>query len=141
MAETDFLSFLVDETLKLQKAGEVSLSSLERKLKDYDLPFLKGEFLPQTQVLRFIAPFGLIDVPINWSHFAIDSSTSNSDVVLSSDNDPDHLLMVLQARWKSDLKKILITHADGFCYFVGLREGDENHLHDILNPQEWLKAS
>jgi hypothetical protein len=141
MAESNFLSFLVDETLKLQQAGEVSLSSLERKLKDYELPFLKGEFLPQIQMLRFIAPFGLLDVPINWSHFAIDVSATSSDIVLSSDNDSDFLLSVLQARWKSDLKKILITHADGFCYFVGLREGDENHLHDILNPQEWLKAS
>jgi len=141
MAETDFLSFLVDETLKLQQSGEVALSSLELKLKDYELPFLKGEFLPQTQVLRFIAPFGLIDLPINWSVFAVDSATTSTDIVLSSTNDPDHLFEVLKARWKPQLSQLLITHADGFCYFVGLREGDENHLHDILNPQEWLKTA
>lgn len=140
MAETDFLSFLVDETLKLQKTGEVVLSSLELKLKDYDLPFLKGEFLPQIQALRFITPFGLLDLPINWSIFAMDSSSSG-DAVLSTENDPDHLLEVLKVNWRPELSKLLITHADGFCYFVGLKEGDENHLHDILNPQEWLKAA
>ena len=141
MAETDFLSFLVDETLRLQQNGEVALSSLELKLTDYELPFLKGEFLPQTQVLRFISPFGLIDLPINWSVFAVDGATSCSDVVLSGENDPDHLFEVLKARWKPHISKLLITHADGFCYLVGLREGDENHLHDILNPQEWLKTA
>jgi hypothetical protein len=31
-------------------------------------------------------------------------------------------------------------HADGFCYIVGLKSGDETHLHDLLNPQEWLKT-
>jgi hypothetical protein len=71
MSSKDFVSFLVDETLKLQKSGEVELSSLELKLTDYGLDFLKGEFIPQTQILRFKTPFGNLDVPINWSIFSI----------------------------------------------------------------------
>ena len=64
MAETDFLSFLVDETLKLQKSGESTLSSLEQKITDYKLSFLKGEFIPQSQVLRFKTKFGDLDIPL-----------------------------------------------------------------------------
>lgn len=139
MAETDFLSFLVDETLKLQKSGEVELSSLELKLSDYKLNFLKGEFIPQSQMLRFITSFGKLDIPVNWSIFAIDSGDC-ADVVLSKENDQDYLFEVLKASWNPEISKILITHADGFCYLVGLRPVEEAHLHDLLNPQIWLKA-
>ncbi len=139
MAEIDFLSFLVDETLKLQKSGEVELSSLELKLTDYKINFLKGEFIPQSQILRFIASFGKIDIPVNWSVFAIDSAEC-VDVVLSIENDPDHLFEVLRSSWNSEISKILITHADGYCYIVALKPVEESHLHDLLNPQKWLKA-
>lgn len=140
MAETDFLSFLVDETLKLQKSGEVELSSLELKLNDYKLTFLKGEFIPQSQMLRFNSSFGLIDIPINWSIFSLDA-TETTDQVISQDNDHDHLLEVMRAAWNKSFSKLLVTHADGFCYIVGLKMGEEFYIHDILNPQELLKAA
>lgn len=139
MAEMEFLSFLVDETLKLQKSGEVELSSLELKLKDYGLSYLKGEFIPQSQMLRFISPFGILDLPVNWSVFAIEN-TSGQDIILTEENDPDHLLAVLKPAWNPELSRILIAHSDGFCYIVGLKVGEELHLHDLQNPQEWLKA-
>jgi hypothetical protein len=138
MAEADFLSFLVDETLKLQKSGEVELSSLELKLSDYKLNFLKGEFIPQLQMIRFITSFGKIDIPVNWSIFALETGL-NGDVVLSDEKDEDHLFKVLKSCWDQNFSKMLITHSDGFCYLVGLHADEEAHLHDLLNPQVWLK--
>lgn len=140
MAETDFLSFLVDETLKLQKSGEVELSSLELKLKDYNLSFLKGEFIPQYQILRFQSQFGTLDVPINWSVFSLEHNESG-DQVITTENDQDHLLEVFQAAWDPSMKQMLVTHADGFCYIVALKSGEEYYIHDLLNPQELLKAA
>ncbi len=137
MAETDFLSFLVDETLKLHKNGGDNLSSLELKLTDYGLSFLKGEFIPQTQMLRFRSPFGILDIPVNWSIF----DAQSSDHVVTPKNDTDYLLEVLRKAWFSTLDQILVTHADGFCYIVGLRAGEEYYLHDVLNPQELLRAA
>ncbi len=136
----DFLSFLVDETLKLQQSGEAELSSLELKLTDYGLMFLKGEFIPQTQLLRFQTTFGVLDIPINWSLFAVDPANSG-DHILSLENDHDHLLGILKSAWNNDLEKMLVTHADGFCYLVGLKSGEEAHLHDLMNPQELLNAA
>ena len=135
MAE-DFLTFLVDETLKLQKSGEGELSSLEHKLSDYKLQFLKGEFIPQSQMLRFNGSFGVIDIPVNWSVFAIEAGSG--DVVLSEENDPDHLMHVMKHVWNPQFSKMLITHADGFCYIVGLEAGDERHIHDLLVQEEWF---
>jgi hypothetical protein len=140
MAETDFLSFLVDETLKLQKSGEVELSSLELKLNDYKLAFLKGEYIPQTQMLRFSTTFGVLDIPINWSVFSVDAQDS-ADQVITSRNDSDYLLEIFKRSWNSSVEQLLVTHADGFCYIVGLRQGEEYCLHDLLNPQELLKAA
>lgn len=139
MADTDFLSFLVDETLKLQKSGEIELSSFELKLTDYKLNFMKGEFIPQTQMLRFHSHFGVLDIPINWSVFSIDSGSG--DVVLSSDEDKDHIFEVLTQAWDPSITRLLITHADGFCYLVGLKAHEQVHLHDLLNPQELLNAA
>jgi hypothetical protein len=140
MGQNDFLSFLVDETLKLQQNGEASLSSLELKLNDYGLEFLKGEFIPQSQMLRFKTSFGPLDIPINWSIFAAETSHS-VDYVLTIENDYDHLLKVLRTAWDRNLEQLFITHAEGFCYIVGLRAGEENHLHDLMNPQELLNAA
>ena len=140
MAETDFLSFLVDETLKLQKKGEIKLSSFELKLTDYKLDFLKGEFIPQTQMLRFKSLIGILDFPINWSLFG-QQSTDRNDHLITTSNDPDHLLEILQINWSKTFQQILITHADGFCFIVGLKEGEEYYLHDLLNPQQLLKAA
>jgi hypothetical protein len=140
MANTDFYSFLVDETLKLQQSGEAELSSLELKLKDYKLQFLKGEFIPQSQMLRFEAPFGVMDIPINWSIFSLDWNTFQ-DVVLTANDDKDHFLEVMKATWNSEFSKMLVTHSEGFCYLVGLKAHDEVHLHDLLTPQEWLKTA
>ncbi len=139
MAETDFLSFLVDETLKLQTSGVADLSTLELKLTDYGLEFLKGEFIPQLQMLRFKTTFGILDIPVNWSVFSI-GANSVSDTVLTSNSDKDHLLEIIKMAWNKNFSQLLVTHADGFCYLVGLEAGDESHLHDLLNPQEWLKA-
>lgn len=139
MSNTDFLSFLVDETLKLQTNGEVELSSLELKLNDYRLSFFKGEFIPQTQMLRFQTHFGVLDIPVNWSIFSVENVTDY--VLLTDSNDDDKLLAVLQVAWGTTFEKILVTHADGFCYIVGLKSGDESHLHDLVNPQEWLQTA
>lgn len=140
MSETDFLSFLVDETLRLQKTGEGTLSSFELKLNDYGLSFLKGEFIPQIQLLRFKTTFGVIDIPINWSLFSIDSTSSGASIV-GHDNDDEYLLKIFTKNWIPKLDKLLITHADGFCYIVGIKEGEEFYIHDLLNPQELLKAA
>ena len=138
MAESDFLSFLVDETLKLQKRGEVSLSSLEQKINDYGLNFLKGSFIPQSQVLRFKTSFGDLDIPVNWSIFSIDNANG---ALLDEANDDEHFFEVIRMAWDQSFEQLLITHADGFCYLVGLKAGEEAHLHDLLNPQEWLKTA
>ncbi len=138
MAEVDFLSFLVDETLKLQKRGESKLSSLEQKINDYGLSFLKGEFIPQSQVLRFKTSFGDLDIPINWSIFSIDNAHG---ALLDQGNDEEHFFEVIRMAWNKPFEQLLITHADGFCYLVGLKAGEESHLHDLLNPQEWLKTA
>jgi hypothetical protein len=140
MSNSGFLSFLVDETFKLQSSGEIHLSSLEQKLRDYELSFLKGEFLPQTQLLRFQTPFGPMDIPVNWSVFALEDHQFNN-IILNTENDVDSLFTVIQAAWSNQLKQILITHADGFCYMVGLKAGDESHLHDLLNPQVLLRSA
>lgn len=139
MAEKDFLSFLVDETLKLQQSGESKLSSLELKLNDYKLNFLKGEFIPQTQVLRFQTGFGILDIPVNWSLFSMENA--RPDQVLSQEKDPDHFFEILKSSWNQHLSQLLVTHADGFCYLVGLLPGEESHLHDLLNPQEWFQEA
>lgn len=139
MAETDFLTFLVDETLKLQKDGEATLSSFEHKLTDYKMNYLKGEFIPQTQMLRFITNFGVLDVPVNWSVFSAEAGSG--DVVLTSEEDHDHLFAVIKEVWNPSITKMLVTHADGFCYLVGLEAHEEMHLHDLLTPIEWLKAA
>lgn len=134
----DFLSFLVNETLKLQKDGEVSLSSLERKLSDYGLAFFKGEFIPQSQMLRFQTPMGVLDVPVTWSIFSPDHEGFS---LLDESKDVDLFFTVLRNVWNPAIEKVLVTHADGFCYVVGLRAGEDTCLHDLLNPQEWLKSA
>ncbi|MBA2405246.1 MAG: hypothetical protein H0V66_10785 [Bdellovibrionales bacterium] len=140
MSDKDFVSFLVDETLKLQKSGEADLSSLELKLTDYGLNFLKGEFIPQTQILRFQTPFGNLDVPVNWSVFSMENSLAQY-TLLDEKNDVDNFFVVIKAAWKQSIEKLLITHDDGFCYIVGLKQGEEVHLHDLVNPQVWLKSA
>ena len=120
MATEDFLSFLVDETLKLQKRGSVQLSSLELKLKDYGLFFLKGEFIPQLQSLRFSAPFGILDVPINWSVFSVENSMAQY-TILNNEQDVDYFYSVLRNAWDMQIKNLVITHDNGFCYIIGLK--------------------
>jgi hypothetical protein len=140
MSEKDFVSFLVDETLKLQKSGEVELSSLELKLTDYGLNFLKGEFIPQAQILRFQTPFGNLDVPINWSVFSMENSMAQY-TLLDEKNDMDCFFQVIKLAWQKPIEKLLITHDDGFCFIVGIKPGEEVHLHDLVNPQVWLKSA
>jgi hypothetical protein len=136
----DFFSFLVDETMKLQKSGEVELSSFELKLKDYGLGYLKGEFIPQSQMLRFSTQFGALDIPINWKMFSVDDHHMNH-LILDGENDPDQFFSVLTKVWNPKMEKMLITHADGFCYIVGLKAGEDCFLHDLMNPQQWVKTA
>lgn len=138
MADNDFLTFLVDETLKLQKRGEEKLSSLELKLSDYGLNFWKGEFIPQSQVLRFKTRMGNLDAPMNWSVF---SCVGSDHRVLDKNNDMDNFFSVIKGSWPVAIEKVVIIHADGFCYMVALTHDQECHLHDLLNPQEWLKTA
>jgi len=140
MTDKDFVSFLVDETLRLHKSSETKLPSLELKLTDYGLDFLKGEFIPQTQVLRFNTPFGNLDVPINWSIFSIENPLAQY-TLLDEKNDVDNFFVIIKSAWKQSIEKMLITHDGGFCYIVGLKSGEEGHLHDLLNPQIWLKSA
>jgi hypothetical protein len=140
MADKDFVTFLVDETLKLQQSGESELSSLELKLKDYELAFFKGAFIPQSRMLRFSTHFGDLDIPVNWSVFSVENSQSDF-TLLDQKTDQDCLFEVIKQAWGLPIEKLLITHADGFCYMVGLKSGDETHLHDLLHPQEWLKSA
>ena len=140
MSEKDFVTFLLDETLKLHNSGEVQLSSLELKLNDYGLNFLKGEFIPQTQILRFATSFGDLDVPVNWSIFSVENSHAQY-TLLDEKNDVDSFFLVIKMAWKQPIEKLLITHDDGFCYMIGLKQGEEVHLHDLVNPQEWLKSA
>ena len=139
MSEKDFVTFLLDETLKLQSSGESQLSSLELKLRDYELEFFKGSFIPQSQMLRFSTHFGDLDIPVNWSVFSVENAQSDY-TLLDPDTDQDCFFDVLKSAWGIPMEKLLITHADGFCYMVGLKSGDDTHLHDLLNPQEWLKT-
>lgn len=138
-ADKDFVTFLVDETLRLQNRGEMKLSSLELKLNDYELHYLKGEYLPQLQMLRFSSSVGPLDIPSNWSFF---STEVDSDFVLLDEmNDRDNFFSVIKSIWHETVEKILVIHADGFCYIVGMLAGEETHLHDLINPQEWLKSA
>jgi hypothetical protein len=139
MAQNDFLSFLVEETLKLHKSGEAQLSSFEHKLSDYGLNFLKGEFVPQIQTLRFTTDFGTLDVPVNWSIFSVESG--NGHTVLDEKNDADLFFAVIKKSWAPSAEKILVTHADGFCFIVGFKKGEDSCLRDLIQPQEWLKAA
>lgn len=140
MSDKDFVSFLVDETLRLQNSSDAGLSSLELKLTDYGLNFLKGEFIPQTQILRFNTPFGNLDVPVNWSIFSVENSLAQY-TLLDEKNDVDSFFLVIKLAWNKPIEKLLITHDNGFCYIIGLKQGEEVHLHDLLNPQEWLKSA
>ena len=140
MSEKDFVTFLLDETLKLQTSGQTELSSLELKLRDYELEFFKGAFNPQSQMLRFSTHFGELDIPVNWSVFSFEQNNSDY-LLLDKKSDQDHFFDVIKTAWGIPMESLLITHADGFCYIVGLKSGDETHLHDLLNPQEWLKAA
>lgn len=136
MADTEFLSFLVDETLRLQTNGAEDLSSLELKLKDYGLEYIKGSFVPQTQMLHFSTSFGVLDIPVNWSVFEAASNT-----VFSENDDNELLLSVMKNAWNPKFQQLLITHADGFCYIVGLKTGEDSRIRDIFNPQVILKAA
>lgn len=136
MAETEFLSLLVDETLKLHKTEVTELTHLETKLKDYQLQFIRGEFIPQTQMLRFQTSFGVLDVPSNWSLFMNDDYS-----VVSSHQDEELFLSVLKNTWNPKFDKLLITHSDGFSYVIGLKSGEEAHLRDLVEQPILLKSA
>ena len=134
MQKSNFLNFLVDETFRIQEKSHNELWSLERKLNDYRINFLRGEFIPQTQLLRFKTPLGLLDIPINWSCFA--PEVGRDFTHLRSDNDPESLLAILKSSWDKNLSSLLITQAQGYCYIIGLSQTDEQHFEDLINPQE-----
>lgn len=136
MNNEDFVTFLVDETLSLHEKHQQELSTLELKLKDYGLEYMRGDFIPQLQVLRFRGPLGPLDIPINWSTFAV-----TQNVILDEKNDTDCFFAVIKHAWKFPIHKLLITHADGFCYLVGLKVGEEAHLHDLLSAPVWPKSA
>lgn len=140
MSEKNLISFLVEETLKLQKSGHGELSSLELKLNDYGLNFFKGVFIPQAQILRFKTPFGKLDVPVNWSIFSVENSMADY-TLLDEKNDVDNFFCVMKSAWKMPIEKLLVTHDDGYCFMIGLKAGEDVHIHDLVNPQEMLKSA
>jgi len=137
MSGKDFFSFLLDETFKLQEGGEKKLSRYELKLTDYSLSYLKGEFIPQIHALRFKGSLGTLDIPVNWSFF----EDCSDDIVLSKEKDQDHFFEVVTSAWNPQITKLLVTHADGFCYLVALKAEEEIHLRDLQNHQEWLEVA
>lgn len=139
MSSNDLVTFLVEETFKLQEASDESISGLEAKIQDYHLNYLKGYFIPQTQMLRFNGPFGCIDIPTNWSHFSIENSLAEY-TLMNDHNDADMFFKVIQNAWGIQLKSLVVTHENGFCFIIGLKSGEEVHLRDLLSSEEWLKA-
>jgi len=125
----DFLTFLVNETFKHKQAEGTTL--FEQKLNDYGLNYKRGEFIPQLQILRFNTELGLIDCPVNWSLFSIEDH-----IIIDENKDSDHLFSILNKHWP--MNKLLIAQADGFCFMVFLKKGEDVHLRDLLNPQEFL---
>ncbi|MFA5583646.1 MAG: hypothetical protein WDA09_05475 [Bacteriovoracaceae bacterium] len=135
MSKSNFLNFLVEETLKLH-SQTTSFCDLERKLIDYDILFLRGEFVPQIQMLRFQSHWGMIDIPINWSCFNLEQG---QDYYWVRAGDPEEtLLKVMAKKWDSQVNSLLIMQAEGYCYIIGLKESDEFYLRDLINPQEIL---
>lgn len=136
MNKSNFLNFLVDETFRHNTATQQTLSDLERKITDYSISFLRGEFIPQIQMLRFATPMGRLDIPVNWSCFALDQGQDYCWV--QTQNDVDGLLTIMKASWNSSIKSLLVTQSQGYCYIIGLKESDELYLQDLTNPQEIL---
>lgn len=135
MTKANLLNFLVEETYQLEN-NHLTFSDLERKLYDFEISFLRGEFIPQIQMLRFHTPMGTIDVPVNWSCFALDQGREYHWITAS--NDEDNLLKVMKLSWDKELKSLLVLQSDGYCYLIGLKEADEYHFDDLINPQEIL---
>lgn len=138
MSESDFLTFLVDETLKLQKSGK-KLSSFDLKLKDYGLNYLRGEYVPKLQVIRFRSDRGSLDFPINWSVF--DTKKITGYLVLSQFDDQDHIFSVMKSIWGNAVEKILILEQEGHCYIVALKSGEDAHMRDLLKKEKALKSA
>lgn len=136
MSKSNFLNFLVDETFRLHESSVQNFCDLERKLKDYSISFMRGEFIPQIQMLRFSTPMGVLDVPVNWSCFNLEQGEEYKWI--TSTNDEESLLQVMQHSWDQHLKSLLIIQSQGYCYLVGLKESDEFYLQDLVNPQEIL---
>jgi len=136
----DFFSFLVDETLKLQDSKEINLASLELKLKDYKLDFIRGQFIPQIRMLRFKSQLGILDVPVNWKLFDFSDEETNFKI-LNQKNDSDSFFTVITKYWNKKFSNLLIINADGFCYVVGLKAGEENLLHDLVNNETLYRAA
>lgn len=139
MSKSNFLNFLVDETFRIQESSQ-QFCDLERKLKDFSIDFLRGEFIPQIQMLRFKTSMGLLDVPINWSCFNLEQGEDYKWI--HNGNDQENLLKVMKSSWNQELKSLLIMQAQGYCYLIGLKESDEFYLKDLVNPQEiFIKAA
>jgi hypothetical protein len=77
---------------------------------------------------------------VNWSIFSVENSLAQY-TLLDEKNDVDNFFVIIKSAWKKPIEKLLITHDDGFCYLVGLKAGEDVHLHDLINPQEWLKTA
>lgn len=138
MSKSNFLDFLVDETLQPHFPTSQHCD-LERKLHDYGISYIKGEFIPQIQMLRFHTAIGLMDIPINWSYFTLDHGKDYT--WLNESNDEEGLLFILKGQWKKSIKSLLITQAAGHCYIVALQESEEFYLQDLTNLQEMLVKS
>ncbi len=136
----DFLSFLVNETYKLQSEGENRLHSMENKIQDSGLEFLKGEFIAPISVFRFKSHLGNIDVPVRWDLFDL-NQVETGYRILDEQNDQQHFFSVIQAVWKIKVEKILMIQADGYIYLVGLKVGDDNFLRSLINNKEVFRAA
>ena len=140
MEDKNFFQTLVEETLKHQtKTKNLHTQNLEKKLRHFELNFLKGMFIPQTGLIRFQTKIGPLDIPSNWSHFK-QLMDSESDQLLNLKEDDDHFLDVLQHYYGERFTYVWMTMEEGYCYLVMIKK-HQKELWDHLRSEKSGQAA
>ncbi len=135
MEDKDFYQKLVEETLRHQSGTKhLQTQSLDKKLRHFELNFLKGMFIPQTGLIRFQTKIGPLDIPSNWSHFK-QLVDSESDQFLNLKEDDDHFLDILQHYFQDTFSYIWLTLDEGNCYLVMIKK-HQKELWDRLRTDK-----